>query len=565
MKKLLLLAAAFLVTAGVIVSQPNLWKSWFEVPLTRDEASSALRNLTPGIDRIDAPVIRRAKLSLGNKADLKSTLPAITEFPLSVRGATSGNVVHAEIFASSEKAGQGTDGWINEVAKQFNQARVKLADGREASVSIRKIASGTGYQFIASGEHTPAAFSPSNHLWIAMAKAHGAQVAPVSERLVGNSAGIVLRAGSAAAMRERYGELNVRNLLDAVVQGHLVMGYTDPFASSTGLNFLVTVLAEFAGGDQEAMLSDAVVSSFESFQQGVPFVALTTLQMRESVQNEGSLDAFVMEYQTFVKTPELSSGYEFIAFGLLHDNPLYFTGEDTAQKAVIEAFAQFAAQDKFVQLASEYGFNAGPRHQSAYALPDGATLIKAQRLWKEKKDSGRPIAAVFLCDVSGSMRGTRLANLRKALTAGAEFIASENSIGLVAFNNSVTTLLPIKRFNLPHKANFVAAVDALRAGGNTAMYDGVAISLSMLDEAVRATPDAKPILFVLSEGATNRGLEYGDLAPIAAGLQIPIYTIGYAAKLSELKRLSSLVEAASLNADEAQIEYKIGALLNAQM
>ena len=58
---------------------------------------------------------------------------------------------------------------------------------------------------------------------------------------------------------------------------------------------------------------------------------------------------------------------------------------------------------------------------------------------------------------------------------------------------------------------------------------------------------------------------FDKIKPVISGLNIPIYTIGYEAKINELKRLSSLVEAASLNAGEEEIEYKIGSLLNAQM
>ena len=50
-----------------------------------------------------------------------------------------------------------------------------------------------------------------------------------------------------------------------------------------------------------------------------------------------------------------------------------------------------------------------------------------------------------------------------------------------------------------------------------------------------------------------------------AGLKIPIYTIGYNTKLDLLRHISAINEAASLNADEGDIAYKIGALLNAEM
>ena len=62
--------------------------------------------------------------------------------------------------------------------------------------------------------------------------------------------------------------LGVRQVIDAVTQGSITMGYTDPFVSSTGLNFLVTVLATLAQGDASRMLADDVVSAFTAFQRG---------------------------------------------------------------------------------------------------------------------------------------------------------------------------------------------------------------------------------------------------------------------------------------------------------
>ncbi len=89
--------------------------------------------------------------------------------------------------------------------------------------------------------------------------------------------------------------------------------------------------------------------------------------------------------------------------------------------------------------------------------------------------------------------------------------------------------------------------------------------MSLLLKAKEADPKVKPMLFVLTDGQTQSGLKFGDMRAVIEGVRVPVYTIGYEADLKELKRLSSLVEAASINAGEGQIEYKIGALLNAQM
>lgn len=534
--------------------------------LSREDAEAKLVKLARKVNGREAFVRTRAQIQLGKKADLAETLPEIRKFRLVVNPPVAANDVSVEIFVSTEKSGSGTDGWMVEVANEFNARNMRLASGKLARIKIRKIASGTGYQFIASGKYTPEGFSPSNHLWVRMAEAHRVRMTPIRERLVGNIAGIVMKSESAERITQGYGSLDVKNLIDAVVQGNLVMGYTNPFASSTGLNFLVTVLATFSDGDQSRMLSPEVVSAFEGFQRGVPFVALTTLQMRDSVATDGSLDAFVMEYQTFVKTKALSSGYEFIPFGIPHDNPLYAVGDVSPEvKEALEKFAAFAESGRFPRLAASYGFNPELDYSAPFEVPAGDVLVSAQRLWKEKKDAGRPIAAVFLCDVSGSMRGTRLRGVKEALLQGSEFITPGNSIGMVLFNTEVITVLPIKNFDLNHKAAFYAAVKAMDAGGGTAMYDGVAVALAMLAEERKRNPQVKPLLFVLTDGKTNEGMGFSEMARVIKGMGIPVYTIGYEADLEELARLSSLVEAASLNADQGEIRYKIGTLLNAQM
>ena len=534
--------------------------------MSYEKAAARLAALKKKVQWSENLVQRRAQIQLAGAQDITQMLPDIERFPLMNQPQAAGNDVVVEIFASTEKSGAGTDGWMVEVAEAFNAANQRLKSGQRAFVTIRKIASGTAYEFIASRKYLPDAFSPSSNLWGQMAAAHNVNMTPIREKLLGNIAGIVMKKTVADQMKAAYGSLDVKNLIDAVVQGKLAMGYTDPFASSTGLNFLFTVLATFAGGNEQMMLDPSVVSAFENFQKGVPFVSQTTLQMRDSVEKGGALDAFVMEYQTFSKTQILQAGYEFVPFGVRHDNPLYGVGELRAEKLeALQMFAAFAEQAKFQASAANYGFNPALDYASAFPAPSGAMLIQAQKLWKQKKDAGRPISAVFLCDVSGSMDGSRLNALKKSLLGGSEFIAPENSIGIVLFSNQVSVVLPIEKFTLAHKASFHAAVEDMTAGGQTAMYSGIVVSLSLLLDEKQKNPNAKTTLFVLTDGETNAGLELKDVRPVIQALGIPIYTIGYEANLPVLQELSSIVEAASMNADEGEVQYKIGSLLNAQM
>lgn len=530
-------------------------------PLTRDEATSSLNDLVDDIGWVDDPISRRAAIPPPSGSDLAATLPSINTFDLSVSAPNSADVV-VEIFASTEKSGDDTDGWINEAAEAFNNSGVTLSDGSRVGVSIRRIASGTAYQFIASNTAVPDAFSPSNQLWIEMAS----EFQPMTEidsSLVSNVAGIVMKTETADEVRTNYGEATPETLVDAVIAGDLVMGYTDPFASSTGLNFLVTVLDAIAEGDEARITSPDVASVFEQFQRQVPFVALTTLQMRDSVESDtGTLDTFVMEYQTYIQTDSLQSGFEFIPFGVRHDNPLYAVGDVGAAKTeALELFAQFA-DDDFADLGREYGFDP-PSYDAAIATPSGATLIEAQAIWKDKKDGGRPVSTVFVVDTSGSMEGSRIQALRTAMLSAREFIKSETRVGIVEFNDRAVLRLPIGEFDLNQQGGYTAVAEDLAPGGGTAMYDGIVLGLSMLEEEAVANPDVKTLLVVLTDGETTEGLDFSRVDNTIAGLRIPVYTVGFEANLDELARLSTLVEAASINADADDVEFKIAALFNA--
>ena len=531
-------------------------------PLDPAAASQRLDELADDIGWVDNQVTRSASIPPPTGANLADTLPDIDEFAIKVP-APSSAVEVVEIWASTEKSGDDTDGWMTEVVTDFNNSGATLADGTPVGVDLRRIASGTGYQYIARGQELPDAFSPSNQLWIEMAGEFQTmtEVRPVT---VENVAGIVMKDETAEELRATYGELPPENLVDAVIAGDLVMGYTDPFASSTGLNFLLTVLDSIAEGDEARLTSPDVASVFEQFQRQVPFVALTTLQMRDSVENDtGTLDTFVMEWQTFANTDSLQSGFEFIPFGARHDNPLYAVGDLTAAETeTLELFAQFAEQPEYQDLAAEFGFDPEP-FTPTVAAPAGATLIDVQNVWKDKKDGGRPVATVFVVDVSGSMEGTRIQSVREAMISAREFIKPATQVGVVEFNDRAMKRLDVAEFDLNQQGRYAAIAEDLSPGGGTAMYDGIVLGLKMLEDRRAADPDLKTLLVVLTDGETTDGLQFGDIDGMVAGLRIPIYTVGFEADLAELGRVSSLVEAASIDASEDDVEFKIAALFNA--
>ena len=125
--------------------------------------------------------------------------------------------------------------------------------------------------------------------------------------------------------------------------------------------------------------------------------------------------------------------------------------------------------------------------------------------------------------------------------------------------------LPIDKFSLNHRAYFTGAVEDISPFGSTATFDGVAVAADMLLDAKEQHPDAKIMMFVLSDGVTNVGCSLKDISGIIQALEIPIYTIGYNADLDELGKLSAINEAASVNADSDDVVYALKNLFNAQV
>lgn len=541
------------VVGGGIVLTKNIGKSAREI--SKEEAMEDLPKLLKKINVTEVEA-RKAQVQIGTSS-LIDELPDISKYPLSVDG--NGDI-DIEIFSSTEKSSKGTDGWLNEVAENFNSECFEI-DGYRVSVSVRPVASGLSVDYIKSGKYVPEVFTPSNELWGDMIEAEGVDIELVDESIVSNTAGILVDKDTYSEIESKYGSVSINTVIQATIDGEIAMGYTNPYASSTGLNFLVSALNCF---DNTDILSTKAVESFVDFQANVPFVAYTTLQMREAAES-GALDAFIMENQTVYNDPSLKN-YKFIPFGVEHNNPVYALGDLTsAQQEVLDMFVDYCKNSESQRLADKYGFNQIKNYKSDIPEIAGTSLISAQKLWKEEKDAGRPVVAVFVADTSGSMDGEPIAQLKRSLINASQYIGEDNSIGLVTYNNDVQINLPIAKFDINHRAYFTGAVEDISPFGSTATFDGVAVAADMLIKAREANPDAKVMMFVLSDGETNVGCSLKDISGIIQALEIPIYTIGYNANLDELGKLSAINEAASVNADSDDVVYALKNLFNAQV
>ena len=494
----------------------------------------------------------KASISLDNSS-LYDELPEISKYPNAVTGYGD---VSIEIMTSPEKAGKDYEAWLIDVANKFNKAGKTTSGGRTIAVSVRPVSSGLAADYIISGKHTPQLFTPSNYLWGEYINANGGDVTLLNERMVGNTAGLLISKNSEYKTYD--------DIIAAVQAGKINIGYTNPQSSSTGMNLLISLLKD----GSEDINADAAIDNFKKFQQNIPYVAYNTMQMRDSA-SKGNLDGMILEYQTYINEPNVNKMYDFIPFGIRHDNPLYLVGEANLPDEEVEAckiFNDYCMTNDCQSIATKYGFNAKDDYKSDREIT-GAEVNRALEIYKANKDNGQDIIAVFVADCSGSMSGDPINQLKQSLTNGAQYINENNMVGLVSYSTNVAIEVPIAKFDLNQRAYFQGGINSLTAGGSTASYDAIVVAMDMIRKAKAENPDAKAMIFLLSDGYQNEGYRLNDITPALKESEIPVYTISYTsdADTDAMKKLSGINEAATINADSDDIVYKIKSLFNSQM
>lgn len=506
---------------------------------------------------------REPKLNIYNDTTTSSALADISTFPFVVKGNGGINIeIAAATEMSKEKA---PDDWLTAVAKDFNSAGITY-NGKTVTVSVRKITSGEVLTYMTEGDYKPDVYAPSSWAWGEMLSASGVDVVKLSDRIAGNTAGILMQKETYNEYIAKYKQVSVDKVLEAAINSDLAFAYTNPYTSSTGLNILTSMLYAF---DHENPLSQTAQDKLLEYQKTAPPVAYTTSELQGSAA-KGLIKAMVMEEQAYINTPELQN-YIYTPVGIRHDHPVYTFGYvSNERQEVAKLFVEYCLNDKSQQLAEQKGFNRHNDYKEQSTGLDGLGYLSAQKIWKTNKNGGQPIIAVFVADVSGSMAGRPINAMKDALIATSSYIGSDNYVGLVSFADEVHIDLPIKNFDEEQRAYFTGAVKALDIEGSTATYNAVLIALKMMLDKQAEVPNAKMMLFVLSDGDQNRGYNLDRVAPIVGGLKVPVYSIGYnlsdgSRATSELKRLSNINEASLINASSEDLVNQLRNLFNTQL
>ena len=509
--------------------------------MSYNDARTELAVLSDNVKPVTIPV----RLDPNEMFDLDlshetQSLPDISEYPFVVNPITPSYIT---VYSSNTE--------IFRAATEFNNAAYML-DGTEVSIGVRAVDSALGTNFILSGKYTPDLLIPASEIYGEILSYRSVQVSLLANTTAKGLSGVVVPDNVAAD--------DFSDLVRQVHGGDLSIGYVNPLQNPDGLNFILSVLYEF---DQARPIGEAAVEGLRQLQNNITLIANDSAQLKSSFLR-GILDGYVIDYNSYISAPEYSSGYKFIPFGVPQNNPIYAIGELTPLKTQIA--------EKFSEYCITFGVNTVDSVVGNYNSNISVTSAIAgglQSIYRSVRGGSSNITAVFIADISGSMSGTPLLRLKTGLRGAINSIDPNNNIGLVTFADNVNIAVPIAPFDGKQQSYFSNAISNMTDGGRTAMYDALAVALQMMLVYQDENPDTKLVLFVLTDGDSNVGLDYSRLNPIIAGLKIPIYTIGYESDTNNLnteilEQLAAINEASYIDAGTDNITYILSSLLSSQ-
>ncbi|MGE0598651.1 MAG: VWA domain-containing protein [Dehalococcoidia bacterium] len=144
-------------------------------------------------------------------------------------------------------------------------------------------------------------------------------------------------------------------------------------------------------------------------------------------------------------------------------------------------------------------------------------------------DAALPLGIVLTVDTSGSMDGDAIASARSALSSAVGALRPGDEATLLSFAQSVVTLAP----PVEDHAVLQAAIDGLKASGNTALFAGVAAAARASGELTQP----RKAVVLLSDGEdfgdASGGVTRADALAAARSSGAPFFVVGLGREIDQ--------------------------------
>ena len=155
-----------------------------------------------------------------------------------------------------------------------------------------------------------------------------------------------------------------------------------------------------------------------------------------------------------------------------------------------------------------------------------------------------PVDLVTVLDVSGSMAGTKLALLKRAMGFVVQNLGPSDRLCVIAFSSTARRLFPLRRMTESGRQQALQAVNSLVSNGGTNIAEALRKGAKVLVDRKCKNPVGSIILLsdgqdtytVTTPGGANVRTNYQSLLPISihrsngtSGMQIPVHAFGFGA------------------------------------
>jgi Ca-activated chloride channel family protein len=147
----------------------------------------------------------------------------------------------------------------------------------------------------------------------------------------------------------------------------------------------------------------------------------------------------------------------------------------------------------------------------------------------------RNVDMVIVLDRSGSMKGRKIENARRAVLELMSSLSAEDRFALVTYSDRVHIAAGLSNVTDANRIRIASAINTIRAGGGTNLGAGLQAGIDMLISPGHLTNAAKVIL--ISDGLANKGLTdvkaLSDIAAVAVEKEFAVSTVGVGVDFNE--------------------------------
>jgi Ca-activated chloride channel family protein len=358
----------------------------------------------------------------------------------------------------------------------------------------------------------------------------------------------------------------------------LRLGHTHPGLSGSGASTLLAIVQSAQSKTSAVTVEDVVEpivqASVGAFEAAVSTFSSSTNDLGQTMGQRDAqyLGAAVM-YESNVVTQgntDIVPIYPFEGtFVANHPACIDESGdEETLEAATM--FREFLLSEEGQQLAVSSGLRpadpdtvVGPPLDASYGVdlnepqvtfnsPTVATIYAVQDLWRSAR---KDVNLVMLLDVSGSMEGQKIDNMRRAAVQFVEQMGDDDYISIIAFSHILLSIADHQQVGLARE-QIIDAIEDLDAVGDTALYDAIGQGAGIIDRTT--SPATTNALVVLTDGQDTFSYQYQfgkNLINLAAGNDTTVFAIAYGDDADEdvLSRLAYGANGNFFLGDEASI------------